>query len=234
LLVLSHYRPFLTPGPMLPFRASGSLRFQYAGETETGEFLLTGDEQHAFRLQLLAPVTGSLALDVRFDPGRILALNYAETTYFQGENTPENRRRLFSLDITPPEFLLLLTGRVPAQAYAAADGTAVSPDERWMGSWPVRYRFWLDEQGLPRRWSKERYGAELFRVEYRDFMAIPDGGAPPLRMPRKIRVRSGDAGTVLILGVREFLPGARSPEPVRFVLPEGKAWRFAPLPQEKP
>ncbi len=239
---LAAYRPFLTPAPLLPFRATGSARIQYGGEAEAGQFILTAHRNLAFRFQLLAPITGALVVELRFDEQRLLALNYGEGTYFLAENTEENRRRLFSLDITPAEFLMMLTGRVPRAAFEAGGGAKEGPRQRVMESAGVRYRFLLGEDGLPKGWSKARRaggGAGTFylveyRVEYREFLTLPpasgkENGAP-FRIPRKIRVRSGDGDALLVIGLREFLPGAGSPRPLSFDLPKGKSWRFEPPP----
>ncbi|MCZ6646526.1 MAG: hypothetical protein O7B79_09835 [SAR324 cluster bacterium] len=227
---LPAYRSFLVPRPLLPFRATGSLRFTYAGEAQAGEFILFGSPLRAYRMQLLAPVTGALALELRFDRERMLLLDFARDSYFLGGNTRENRERWIDLDITPAEFLLMVSGRISEADFAAAGGRWISGKQAQMTVGSVTYTFWLDGHGLPARWNKMEHGQLLYRVEYREYLSVPTASGPPLRLPRKLRVYTGEGAPTMILGVREFLPGARSLNPVAFVPPAGREWRFTPLP----
>lgn len=224
------YRPFLSLAPLLPFRAAGSVRLRYGGETESGEFVLVAAHPVTFQFRLMARFTGSLVLEVRFDERRMLVLDYARSTYFLGPNSAENRKRLFALDITPREFLIALTGRVPEAEFAEAGGEWISPRQARMGGEAAHYRFWLDAHGLPSRWVKLRDGQELYRVEYRDYLSLSAAAGPPLRLPRKLRIYSGGEAPLLVLGVREFLPGMADREPLDFDPPSGGGWRFEPLP----
>ncbi len=197
---------------------------------ESGEFVLVGATPVAFRFQIMARLTGSLLLEVRFDEGRMLVLDYVRNTYFLGPNSAENRQRLFALDMTPREFLMALTGRVPEAEFAQAGGEWIGPRQARMGGEAAHYRFWLDAHGLPSRWVKRRHGRELFRVEYRDYLSLSDAAGPPLRLPRKLRIYSGGEEPLLVLGVREFQPGLAAREAMNFDPPSGGDWRFEPLP----
>lgn len=229
-LDVSAYRPFLAPGPLLPFRATGSMRFTYAGETESGEFILFGSAPGAYRFQMLTRLAGSLVLEFRFDEERMLLLDYTHDTYFLGANNRENRERWIELDITPPEFLMMVTGRVSESAFAGAGGEWLPEGQARMARGEFSYTFWLDGHGLPRRWSKQRAGRTVYRVEYRDYLSIPLNAGAPLRLPRKLRVYTKGERPALVLGVREFLPGAESASPLDFELPPGREWRFTPRP----
>ena len=114
---------FLTPRPLLPFRATGSLVLTYRGERETGEMEVAGGRDGAYLVELRAPLTGALILRLHFDEARLMVLDFGQKTWFRGDNTPENRRRLLAVDISPEEFQVLATGRFPRPRFARWAGT---------------------------------------------------------------------------------------------------------------
>lgn len=233
-LELAPYRPFLTPALLLPFRSTGALRLQYRGEAHSGDFILMAGKAQAFQLQLLAPFTGSLVLELRFDSRRLLLLDFNNQTYFSGGNTPENRVMLLGLDMTPAEFLMALTGRLPAEVFAASGGRRITERRLRMDDGATSYEFWLDDRGLPARWEKTREGEPVYRVEYRDTLELATASGAPLLLPRKIRIYTDGQKPVLIMGVREVMPGVAHSRPPGFDPPEGSAWRFQPLASAAP
>ncbi|MDH4248939.1 MAG: hypothetical protein OEW39_14115, partial [Deltaproteobacteria bacterium] len=94
---------------MRPFRAEGALRFSYQGSKESGDLVLQAGDHGAYRLQLLAPITGAVLLDVGFDQNRLRVLDYGSKTRLEERNTPAVRQRLFGVDLTPEEFQVLFT-----------------------------------------------------------------------------------------------------------------------------
>lgn len=203
---------FLVPAPLLPYRVEGAVQLSYRGERESGDMSLQASEGYAYRLELRARLTGSLALDIRFDPARVLLVDYVNKAYIRSANTPDVRLRLFDLDLSPDEFQILLTGRVLRSRFEAGAGS-LRPD----GSGAVfhdgsaLHRFRLAADGLPTEWVKERDGRPVFRVEFRDWLQAPLPGSPPLRLPRKVRLYRGGLPTsvpaLLAFGVRDFQPG---------------------------
>lgn len=222
---LAAYRPFLTSGLFLPFRTTGSLRLIYRGEAQAGDFILMGGSGGDFQLQLLTPFTGALALEVRFDSQRLLVLDYANSTYYSGSNTSHNRNRLLGLDMTAREFLMAVTARLPREMFERGDGRQDSDGRLWMVDGSVEYNFQLNQWGLPDRWEKTINGQSVFRVEYRSYMELAAGPGPPLLMPRKIRVYTEGEKPVLILGVREIMPGVSYTNPPGFDPPRDGRWR---------
>jgi hypothetical protein len=240
------FQGFLTPRPLVPFQATGAVLFSFRGERESGQMALQVTAEPAIRLQLLANLTGSLALEVRFDPERLLVLDYANQTYYRGVNDAQTRLRLFEVDLNPAEFLILLTGRVSRDAFAAGEGVlnrepprSAAPGaapQAWFSEGGGLLLFWLDEWGLPSRWVKMVGGEPVFRVEYREYAEVPTDGGPTLRLPRKIRLYLRDSAPLMVLGIARIEPGAGAQPAVALTaLPEG-ARDFAPgrLPEPVP
>lgn len=233
-LELAPYRPFLTPALLLPFRATGAARFLFKGEAQSGDFILMASKEQVIQLQLLAPVTGSLVLELRFDSQRLMLLDFNNHTYFSGANTPENRDRLLGLDMTSGDFLMALTGRLPRDLFASSGGRRISDRHLRMEDGATGYEFWLNADGLPERWEKTREGQRVYRVEYRDYLELATASGAPLLFPRKFRVYTGGEKPVLIMGVREVMPGVAHSRPLGFDPPDsgssdGAQWRFQPL-----
>jgi hypothetical protein len=203
------YRGFVVPRPLLPFHLQGAVQFRYRGEAQSGDMTLQALPGPAFRLELRAPLTGALALELRLADKRLLVIDYVNETWLAADNTPDVRMRLFDLDLTPDELLTLLTGRVGETRFAAGQGL-LRPDggEAEFRDGAARQRFRLDAHGLPSQWVKEEGGAQVFRVDYREYLEQPQPQGPPLRLPRKVRLSVGQGPARLVVGVREFQPGA--------------------------
>jgi hypothetical protein len=215
------YRGFIVPAPLLPFRLQGAVQLMLRGERESGQMSLQALPGPRYRLELQAPFTGAVALDVRVAPERLLVINYAEKTYLSLPNTPAMRLRLFQADLAPQELQTLLTGRVSRARFSAGAGT-LAPDGRtaeFREDGAVQ-RFRLDAGGLPAEWVKERDGAPLFRVEFREYLEVPQAAGPPLRLPRKVRLYAGEGPPLLVVGVRSVEPGQS----------DGVAWSAEALP----
>jgi len=227
---LADYRGLVVPAPLLPFRASGSVLFHHGDEVESGTMVLGGTAGGAYRLEVHARLTGALALELRFDERRLLFLDHASETYFLGPNGPEERRRLFSLDVTPAEFQFIVTGRVPRPWFEGGAGRLDGAGGAAFARDGARYRIDLDDHGLPRRWVKERDGATVFEVQYRSYSEVTLAEGAPLRLPRTVRVGLPGRPPLLVLGIREFLPARAPLLPVNLAAPEGERWRPAPLP----
>lgn len=229
------YAGFLVPAPLLPYRVEGAVQLSYRGDRESGDMSLQASQGYAYRLELRARLTGSLALDIRFDPGRVLLLDYVNKSYIRSANTPAVRLRLFDLDLSPDEFQILLTGRVLRSRFEAGAGS-LRPDGTGAvfhdGS--ALHRFRLAADGLPTEWVKERDGRPVFRVEFRDWLQAPLPGSPPLRLPRKVRLYRGDlpatAPAVLAFGVRDFQPGRDGQVRIDGLPPSAAEFRPALLP----
>ena len=196
------YRGFLVPRPLLPIEASGSVLFEYRGDRQSGNVLAQGTAAGQFQLRLTSPVLGTTALEVRFDARELLVVDLGAESYFLGANSTEHRLKLFSLDLTPEEFLMLLTARVPEPEFARGGGR-IEGNAAEFRAGPVTYRFALDESGLPAEWRKEVEGLPAWRVEYREYQDVPLGEGT-LRLPRKVRVYAGDPQPRLVLGIGAF------------------------------
>lgn len=227
---IAAYRPFLTPGPLLPFRATGSILVRVGEKVETGKFILAANLFGGISVQILARITGALGLELRFDPERLLLLNYVQKSFFEGPNTLNNRLRLFNLDLSPAEFLMAVTGRVPAAEFEAAEGRLEGSGFAEMRTNGAQYRFALDSHGLPKSWVKEVGAKVVLRVEYRAYLLVPTATGPPLRIPHKIRIYARSEKPAMVLGVSEFEAGATGLERLTFSPPADPGWRFEPLP----
>ncbi|HUJ76729.1 MAG TPA: hypothetical protein VL359_17835 [bacterium] len=212
------FRPFLIPGSLAPFEALGVAQFTYKGQAQSGELLLRAQPGPSYQLQLRAPVTGSLALELRFDAQELLVLDYAKRSYFFGDNTPESRQALFSVDLDPEEFAMVVTGRVLQAWYQAGGGRSTAPGEVEFSRGEDRYRFHLDAEGLPQSWEKLHAGSPVFSVEYRSYLSLPLPAGPPLRLPQRIRVFFQQRQPALVLGISQVDLGTAG-APVEFNIP---------------
>lgn len=223
------FQGFLTPAPLLPFRATGSALFNSETRTESGNLLLEATAERAYLLKLQAPVTGAVVLEVRFDAGRLLLLDYGERRFFAGGNEARTRKALFSIDIAPEEFQILLTGRLSRAEFEAAGGTFTGSHEATFSRYGATYRFNLDDHGLPKQWVKEREGAIDYLVEYRAYLALMVQGRL-LRVPHRIRVYLDARRPALVLGIQEFQPGRGSAGPIAFDGPPAPGWQPIAIP----
>ncbi len=211
-------RDFLVDDGLPALEARGVVSFSYRDKSEAGElFLRTGPGADTL-IQLHARVTGSLALEVRFDDLRLLVLDYVNRTYYQGDNLSETRQELFSIDLTPEEFRTVVTGRVERRRFEQGHGTLLGPHEASYEIGEERYIFTLGEDGLPLSWVKQHRHVMQVRVEYRGYLDVPSSSGPPVRLPERVRVYVQESKPRLVLGLREFaLPG--NPPPLTFTLP---------------
>lgn len=225
---LSRFERFLVRGPFEPYRARGSAQFTYRGETESGELSLEAEPGPLYRIQIRARISGSLALDLRFDDGDLLVVDYVHESYLLGGNTPETRRDLFSIDMNPLDFQIALTARVPDELFQDSHGR-LSPHEAQFDIGGDQYRFTLDASGLPVEWTKLRGGVPAFRVEYRGYLEIPNGQGPAVRLPERIRVYGPESQPRLIIGIQEWFLGADpNAPPITFIPPQDVLERFRP------
>jgi hypothetical protein len=205
-----------------PLEARGVVSFTYRGETQSGEVFVRCGPGSATLLQLRARVTGTLALEVRWDERRLLVLDYIHQTYYQGDNTPDTREELFGLDVTPAEFRTILTGRIVRREFEAGRGTLLGVHEVAYRRGGDRYIFTLGEDGLPLSWVKQHEHTLKFRVEYRGYTQLPARREPPVRMPERLRVYVDGSAPRMVLGVREYSLPAAVP-PLSFDLPPDAA-----------
>ena len=157
-------------------------------------------------LELRTRVTGSLALELRFDAERLLVVDYLNGTYYRGPNNADTRLSLFDLDLTPTEFIMAVTGRVPRDWYAQGNGMSLPDGTRVVRHGAETYFFQLDDKGLPSQWEKRRDGLTVLRVRYRAYSDMPVNG-DLLRLPRQIRVYLQEETPRLVLGFAQFTPG---------------------------
>jgi hypothetical protein len=231
---LAPYRTFVVPAPLAPFAAQGAVAFSYRGERESGDLLLQALPGAAFRLELRSPLTGGVALEVWLLPARLRVIDYVNETWLLAENTPEVRRRLFAVDLAPADLQTLFTGRVEQARFERGAG-ALSParDEAAFRDGDALHRFRLDPHGLPAEWVKEGPGGRVFRVEFREYLALPEGVAEPLRLPRKVRLYGADGEPLLVLGLHTVRLGltpdgaADAPPPLDALPPAARD--FAPV-----
>ena len=230
----AQYRTFLVASPLLPFWVEGSVQFSFRDQRESGSMILQAASGPAFRIRLKAPLTGALALEIRFDPKALVVVDYINETYSAGKNTSANRLHLFQMDLTAEEFQILLTGRVTRAAFLAGGGL-LSGKERRTATYrdgDTLHTFRLDRYGLPAQWIRERKGAPRMRVEFRQYSQWPTARGGTLRLPRKVRVYQQGGRSRLALGIRRFRPGASGGTmPAPFDLPASvRKFRRAPLP----
>jgi len=219
------YRQVLVPRPLVPLEGEGAVLMRFADERESGTVRLQARPGPTVRLELRARITGTLALDLRFDPERLLVLDYANERYFSGRNTAAVRYRLFSLDFTPDEFLILLTGRVPRALFDTGRGRRPDRDTLVFTTGAATHRITLDGEGLPAEWRKSVDGYRVYRVEFRSYQELPFfAGQAPLRLPRQARVYlENDGESVMVLGLSD-LRHARPPA-IRVTAQPEPGWR---------
>jgi hypothetical protein len=222
------YLGLIVPGPIVPIEASGSVQFNYRGQKESGEVLVQGNGAQDYRLRVSARLLGTAALEVRFSRSALIVLDFSAETYFLGANDPETREKLFSIDLGPDEFPIMLTGRIPRGLYEAGHGHKTGPNQVEFENGAATYRFELDFGGLPRTWSRIENGEVKFRVEYREYASVTAGGGV-LRLPKKIRVYADEAEPRIILGVREYRLGSTAESPVKLAFDPPAGLRYQGL-----
>jgi hypothetical protein len=221
----------LVPGPLLPIEAAGSVQFNYRGNAESGQVLVQGNRGQDFRMRVSARLLGTAALELRFSGNELLVMDFGTETYYRGANDPETRRKLFAIDMSLEDFQMLLTARIPRSRFEAGGGRAEAGYLAFEEA-GARYRFELDAQGLPIRWSRVQDGIPTYRVEYRDYQDVP-AGAGVLRFPRRARVYTDGEKPALVLGVSEYRLGSDVDGAAPLALDPPPGLRFQPL-DERP
>ena len=119
ILLLTGCRTLSPPQTLSPasssghLHASGRILLAAGGERHTGELALELSPENHLRLQIFAPLVGSLLYELRSDPGRFLVLNHQDSRYWLDENTPEVRQEWLGMDLSLEElgwFIHLLVG----------------------------------------------------------------------------------------------------------------------------
>ncbi len=215
---------FLVPAYPLPFTVEGSVLVHDGEESSSGSMILEADERGALRFRLYARVTGALLADVRIDRERLLLLDHAHATYFQGPNTPRNRKRWLELDLSDDDLLLLVTARMAHARFIhgqgrRSDGAVAIVEE------PYDYRFTIGPQGLPATWRKRAGGETLFRVDYRGYQDFTVAAGRVMRLPEKIRVFDQEGKLRLILGVGTFSAAQAHAPPIDFSFTPAPPWQ---------
>jgi hypothetical protein len=222
-------RGFLIDIPLPPYEMRGAITAAIHGRTESGEVYLRSGPGDAHLFQLRARISGSLAVEARFDARQLLVLDFVNEAYFRGPNLPETRREQFLMDLSPEEFRIIVTGRLERSVFDARGGRWAAPSQASFEAGEDRYVFTLDESGLPREWVKFRGAAQQFRVEYRSYKDVALDAGAPVRMPERVRVYGEEEPPRIVLGVREFTLLDSVP-PLGFDLPPDAAARFRRLP----
>lgn len=216
----SAYTTFFTPTPLRPFRAFGSAYFTYSGKGNSGDVVITHNRNSALQLHMTAPFTGAVLMDVRMNDDLVMVMNYTNKTFFQGENNTGIRKWMLSVDITPAEFLILITGRISKPVFNALGGVMEEDKVAVLNIGEIQYRFELNNKGLPSRWSKKVNGEERYRVEYKSYLLTPVRKGPPILVPNKVFVYLKEEKPVLKLGIRDFKPGMGPGKTIEFSLPD--------------
>ena len=222
---LGALRSFFVEDPLPVLEATGAVSFTYKGDTESGDLFVRTAPGGATLIQLKARVTGSLALEIRFDARQLLVIDYVHKSYYQGDNTPETRNTLFSIDLSPEEFRMVLTGRVSRRDFEQGRGTLQGPHEAVYRRGADRYLFTLGPDGLPMSWVKQHEGLMQFRVEYRTYLDVPSDGGLPVRLPERARVYVTGSKPTLVLGLRDFTAPKHPPEPTFALPPEAAGFQ---------
>lgn len=212
------YRAFLIEDTPPALQATGAVSLSYKGQTESGELFLSTARGAAAVIQIKARITGSLVMEVRFDQRQLLVLDYVNKAYYQGDNTPETRKDLFNIDLSPEEFRMVVTGRVVRRDFERGQGMLLGPHQAAYRNGSARYIFTLGDDGLPLSWVKQEHGEARYRVEYRGYAELPARGGPPVRLPKSVRVYILEGKPAITLGLREFAIPESAPD-IGFALP---------------
>ena len=204
---------YISATPFAPYIARGTVLLKIEDKQEVGGMVLTSAANGAYGLRIHGRFVGGTAFDLRFDSHQLLLVDYLEDRYFNLENTPEHRARLFSFDLEPGEFGILITGRI-------APGMIPDGRMRDAGSGVLeitrgqhRYVFQPGKSGLLDWWEKHTAGHLTWRVEYATYQTVkspPATDSTELPMPRKVRLRDANGNQLMLLGVStwEFPPEA--------------------------
>lgn len=208
-----------SPAPTLPselvpsHRLSGRILLQHLEEKHSGELdlLLRGEQ---VRLQIFAPILGTLLYELRADSERLQVLNHRDRRYWSGANTEAHRRQWVGMDLTFSELQALLQGQVPL--LSQTEGVRqVSPEEPVVVTQgAVRFEGWHDDDHLTR---VVKYLEELPEYEV-TFLSYSEEPKP---LPRRLRIEDevGLSRIVLALTRSEKTVGLSSP--IDFSIPEG-------------
>ncbi|MDH4122240.1 MAG: DUF4292 domain-containing protein [Deltaproteobacteria bacterium] len=240
---LSPQSPAFVEARPFPFQASGGIRWVYRGKREGLRMSLGMDSKNQGMIRMETPVVGTTAAEMWFSPEKLILLDYRERAFFKGPNTPAQRGAVLGADLSPMEFRMALTGRVPQGVFRQGKGW-VTPTakgaEAGFQAGSAEYRFTLGPKGWPTKWEKWEGGQLRFRVEYgyweRVPWAGPSKGGGVLMVPLRIKVLDWREKSGLSFLLDRYHPGEVPPRFPSKIPPE-KGWvamGIAPVREEKP
>ena len=224
ILLLTGCRTLSPPQTLSPasssghLHASGRILLAAGGERHTGELALELSPENHLRLQIFAPLVGSLLYELRSDSGRFLVLNHQDSRYWLDENTPEVRQEWLGMDLSLEELGWIVRGRIPERSASGWEVIESNSGTQTLQRESVILRITLDEAGQLQTLEKSVGGLQEYTVRIPGYQMF--SGQP---FPRKISITETTGQNRLVLAFTEDLFPVASETPLSFTVPEGLA-----------
>ena len=213
--------PPQTPSLSLSSRhlhASGRILLAAGGKKHTGELALELSPDNHLRLQIFAPLVGSLLYELHSDPERFLVLNHQEFRYWLDENTPEVRQEWLGMDLSLEELGWIVRGHIPERPPSGWEVIQSNSETQTLQRAPVILRITLDEAGQLQTLEKSVGGLQEYTVRISGYQMFSGQS-----FPRKISITKTTGQNRLVLAFTEVLFPVASETPLSFTVPEGLA-----------
>ena len=197
-------------------RASGRILLAVGGEKHTGELALELSRDNHLRLQIFAPLVGSLLYELRSDPKRFLVLNHQESRYWLDENTPEVRQEWLGMDLSLEELGWIVRGRIPEPSMSGWQVIGADTGAQTLQRESATLRITLDEFGHLQTLTKVVDGLEKYTVRISGYQTFSGQS-----FPRKVFITEALDHNRLVLAFTEVVFPVTSGVPLDFTIPEG-------------
>ncbi|MBF0353153.1 MAG: DUF4292 domain-containing protein [SAR324 cluster bacterium] len=163
-------------------QASGKISIKNGDSRQSGDLLLTIDNEHQLRMRILAPLLGSQLYEIRMNDEQMMILDYQHREYFLGENTPSVRKIWLGVDLRMAEVGWWIWGRISSRQFEEWSGHKTTSGvilTKEQETYEIEFR---DNQ-LPYKIIKKENQITIFEITIMEYQNIDH-----FRVPYKINI----------------------------------------------
>ncbi len=116
---------FLSPQLFPSYQSSGRILLVNEGQKYTGELGFSLSENFELRLQIFAPIIGSLLYEVRANHEQFMILDFEKQKYLLEENISSVRQQWLGTDVSLTELSWIIWARIPKIQFQQYQGRMV-------------------------------------------------------------------------------------------------------------
>ena len=156
---------FLHPHPFSEYQSSGRILLKNNDENHSGDLGLDISTRSELRIQIFAPVIGSLLYELRASSDKFMMLDFQHQQFFLDENHRRNRVSWLGTDLTLEELSWIVWGRVPKQFFEVQGGRFLEPNHLVLSQPPISFEIFLNKLGLMDSMVKTEGSLPIYKVQ---------------------------------------------------------------------